>query len=49
VLFLSGSGARGRLRRLTREIDFVPTYVLRLDHNRLLDASSEFKAFFDDV
>ena len=31
------------------EIDFVPTYVLRLDHNRLLDASSEFKAFFDDV
>jgi hypothetical protein len=31
------------------EIDFVPTYALRLDHNRLLDASSEFKAFFDDV
>jgi len=31
------------------EIDAVPTYVLRLDHNRLLDASSEFHDFFDDV
>ena len=31
------------------EIDSVPTYVLRLDHNRLLDASSEFHDFFDDV
>jgi len=31
------------------EIEFVPTYVLRLDHNRLLDASSEFQTFFDDV
>ena len=31
------------------EIEFVPTYVLRLDHNRLLDASAEFQHFFDDV
>src|SRR6266478_1909392 len=31
------------------EMDSVPTYVLRLDHNRLLDASSEFRGFFDDV
>jgi hypothetical protein len=31
------------------EIEFVPTYVLRLDHDRLLDASSEFQPFFDDV
>ncbi len=31
------------------EIDSVPTYVLRLEHNRLLDASSEFHGFFDDV
>ena len=31
------------------QIDSVPTYVLRLDHNRLLDASSEFQGFFDDV
>ncbi len=31
------------------EIDSVPTYVLRLEHNRLLDASSEFRGFFDDV
>src|SRR5438552_2301132 len=33
----------------TAEIEFVPAYVLRLDHGRLLDASSEFKPFFDDV
>jgi len=31
------------------EIESVPTYVLRLDHDRLLDASSEFHAFFDDI
>ncbi len=31
------------------EIEFVPTYVLRLDHDRLLDTSSKFPAFYDDV
>lgn len=31
------------------EIEFVPTYVLRIDRERLLDASAEFQAFYDDV
>ena len=31
------------------QIDFIPTYVLRMDHGRLLDASPEFQPFFDDV
>ena len=31
------------------EIEFVPTYVLRLDHSLLLDASAEFQTFYDDV
>jgi hypothetical protein len=44
------SGAVDGFEGLTPgEIEFVPTYVLRLDHGRLLDASSEFKAFFDGV
>ena len=31
------------------EITFIPTYVLRMDHGRLLDASPEFQPFFDGV
>ncbi len=49
-IWTDDSGAVDGFEGLTLgEIEFVPTYVLRLDHNRLLDASSEFKAFFDDV
>jgi len=31
------------------EVEFVPTYVLRFEQGRLLDVSSQFRAFFDDV
>jgi hypothetical protein len=31
------------------EMDFPPTYVLRLAHGRLLDVNSEFRSYFDDV
>jgi len=29
--------------------DFLPTYVLRLENNRLLDATPEFAAYFDEI
>ncbi len=31
------------------EIEFVPTYVLRFEHGRLLDVSSEFQDFADQL
>jgi hypothetical protein len=31
------------------EIEFVPTYVLRFEHGRLLDVSSEFQDFADQM
>jgi hypothetical protein len=31
------------------EMEFPPTYVLRLAHGRLLDVNSEFRSYFDDV
>jgi hypothetical protein len=49
-IWADDSGAVDGFEGLTPgEIEFVPIYVLRLDHDRLLDASSEFQAFFDDV
>jgi len=33
----------------TASFDFPPTYVLRFENNRLLDATPEFAAHFDDV
>jgi hypothetical protein len=49
-IWTDDSGAVDGFEGLTLgEIEFVPTYVLRLDHDRLVDASAEFQAFFDDV
>ena len=49
-IWTDDSGALDGVEGLTLgEIEFVPTYVLRPDHNRLLDASAEFRGFFDDV
>jgi hypothetical protein len=49
-IWTDDSGAVDGFEGLTpNEIEFVPTCVLRLDHNRLLDGSSEFKSLFDDV
>ena len=34
---------------LAREMEFVPIYVLRLEHERLLDVSAEFQTYFNQV
>ncbi len=31
------------------EIEYLPVYVLRFEHGRVLDASTEFQSYFDDV
>jgi len=33
----------------TREIEFIPVYVLRFEQNRLLDVSTQFRPYFDQV
>ena len=31
------------------EIDYLPTYVLRFDHGRILDSSAAFQGYFDEI
>jgi hypothetical protein len=34
---------------LSIEMDYPPTYVLRFEHGKMIDSSSEFQDYFDDI